>query len=125
MAIPTRILCLYLILLLALPVTCLAQDQADIISEDSSFIVTGQVLGLNGDPLSGVTISIEGELDVPAISDQEGNYTLEVNSMKSWLLIASTDQYKASIGQFRRRGQGLSVPVQIPYIYPEFVFAFR
>jgi len=75
-----------------------AQDTVEINVEidaaDSSNILNGQVKGLNGDPVAGVTISIEGALDVPAVSDSGGRFSLKVNSLESWLLIVPPEKYK-------------------------------
>ncbi len=96
MAKPTCIFGLLLILRLAFPANCFAQDRAEISATDSSIIITGQVLDPSGNPLSGVTVSIEGELDVPAVSADDGSFTLDVNTLESWLMVAPMDQYKAS-----------------------------
>ncbi len=85
-----------LILRLAFPAVCFAQDSSEISAADTSFIITGRVLDPNGNPVSGVSISIEGELDVPAVSADDGRFLLDVSSMSSWLMITPTDHYKTS-----------------------------
>ena len=76
MAKPTYIFGLLLILRLAFPANCFAQARTENSATDSSILITGQVLDPSGDPLSGVTVSIEGELDVPAVSADDGSFTV-------------------------------------------------
>jgi len=82
------------ILLLAGQINGFSQDTAGIYAADSAYTLSGQVMGMDGDPVAGVTISVEGALDVPAVSDSSGHFTLQSKSLESWLLIVPPDQYK-------------------------------
>ncbi len=39
-----------------------SQDTAEIYTADSAYTLSGQVMGMDGDPVAGVTISVEGAL---------------------------------------------------------------
>ncbi|HEC44234.1 MAG TPA: SusC/RagA family TonB-linked outer membrane protein [Bacteroides sp.] len=106
---------------MAYQIDSFSQNTVEIAASDSPKILSGQVKSMNGDPVAGVTISIEGALDVPEVSDSAGRFTLKVNSLESWLLIVPPDQYKEARIYLNRRNT-LSVfltPVDLESIHDQ------
>ncbi len=64
---------------------CFAQDPVRI---------DGLIQDERGQPLSGISISLEGVLADPVISDSIGKFTLSAPSVQQWLIITPVDQYK-------------------------------
>jgi TonB-linked SusC/RagA family outer membrane protein len=56
--------------------------------------VNGLVINEKGDPLSGISISLEGVLVDPVITDSSGNFTLSAPSRHLWLIISPVEKYK-------------------------------
>ena len=64
--------------------------------------VTGQILNLDGSPVSGVWVHIINKLDQQAVSDQDGRFELKgVASGEQWVMIETT------------AGSGLLLPVRV------------
>lgn len=84
------------IIYLNFPGNCMGQDGSHESSGLSSISIKGSVNDLRGNPVTGVSISVEGELDMPALSDSSGSFSLEVNSRDCWLLVVPPIQYKSS-----------------------------
>ncbi len=65
--------------------TCIAQEQIQ---------VNGLVLNEKGLPLPDISVSIEGVLTDPVITDSEGIFSITSPSRYQWLTISPTDIYK-------------------------------
>lgn len=84
------------ILNLAFPGYCMVWNDIPLNLVDTSYAITGKVLDIMGNPVPGVTISVEGEMDVPVVSDSSGSFSLNVNSMDAWILVSPSEHYKSS-----------------------------
>jgi len=56
--------------------------------------VSGVVLNERGDPLGGISISLEGVLVDPVIADSSGHFTISAPSGHQWLIISPAEGYK-------------------------------
>ncbi len=56
--------------------------------------LSGRILGINDQPVSGVSVSVEG-ITEPAITGQDGSFSLLIPSGDAWIMISPLDQYKA------------------------------
>ena len=56
--------------------------------------VNGVVLNERGDPLGGISISLEGVLVDPVIADSSGHFTISAPSGHQWLIISPAETYK-------------------------------
>ncbi|MFW5877945.1 MAG: TonB-dependent receptor plug domain-containing protein, partial [bacterium] len=57
--------------------------------------IHGSVLNASGDPVQGVSISIEGSDSPPAISGENGEFSLKTDESGVWIIIAPLDEYKS------------------------------
>ncbi|MFW5656227.1 MAG: SusC/RagA family TonB-linked outer membrane protein [Bacteroidota bacterium] len=62
--------------------------------QDTTLTVEGVVLTNPGQPAADVTVSIEGSLEMPVVTDEEGKFTLTASSGDVWLSISPTGNYK-------------------------------
>ena len=66
-------------------VPCFAQD---------TIRIDGLIENERGEPLGAISISLEGVLADPVISDSLGRFTLSAPSAQQWLIITPVEQYK-------------------------------
>lgn len=59
-----------------------------------SIKVNGVVVSGNNTPLSNITISIEGSMQTPVVSDNDGKFTIMSKSKDNWLIISPVSEYK-------------------------------
>ena len=62
--------------------------------QDSPLILEGRVFNQLSEPLAGVSVSVEGALKIPSVSDQSGNFTIEMPSRAEWILFSPSEGYK-------------------------------
>lgn len=74
-------------------VLLLAFLQCYIFAQDS-FTINGKILGEQNKPLANISVSIEGEATTPAITDENGSFTLSCSSGSEWLIITPIGNYK-------------------------------
>ena len=63
--------------------------------EDSTGSLSGVVLNGRGNPVGGVSVSIEGALSSPEITDSTGSFTLSLGSSPAWILVSPVDRYNS------------------------------
>lgn len=64
-------------------------------SAQDTIRVDGTILDERGEPLEGISISLEGILADPVISDSIGKFQLTSPSTHQWLIISPVDRYKS------------------------------
>ncbi len=60
-----------------------------------SLLVSGKIFAGKNIPVSGVSVSIEGVFEAPAISDENGEFQLTAASGNVWLIISPVSKYKS------------------------------
>ena len=78
-------ICMVLLLSLILVIPCSAQD---------SIRIEGYTLNEKGNGLGGISISLDGILADPVITDSSGRFVMTAPSAHQWLIISPVDQYK-------------------------------
>jgi len=74
-----------LLLLLCLSFPIIAQD---------SLMITGKILDAGMIPIKDVSVSVEGMLSAPVLSDENGEFTISVPSGDAWLMLNPLGQNK-------------------------------
>jgi len=64
-------------------------------SAQDTIQVDGTILDERGEPLKGISISLDGVLADPVLSDSLGKFTLSSPSSHQWLIISPVDLYKS------------------------------
>lgn len=64
-----------------------------VIGQDS-VRVTGTVVALDGKPVLNASVSVEGSMEMPVLTDQEGKFSLMVPGGNAWLMISPTGDLK-------------------------------
>ncbi len=60
-----------------------------------SLRVTGTVKGDSGEPVEGVSVSVEGVLGTPAVTDENGQFQVTTPGGDAWIMINPVDTYKS------------------------------
>lgn len=77
--------CLLILLMIVFVIPCRAQE---------SIQIEGYIMNETGKGLGGISISLEGVLADPVISDSTGKFSIKAPSAHQWLIISPVDQYK-------------------------------
>ncbi|MCP4313046.1 MAG: TonB-dependent receptor plug domain-containing protein, partial [Bacteroidetes bacterium] len=85
---------LFWIVTLALAVNCPGQSVSRD-GQDTTRRLSGLVLNGKGNPVNGASVSIEGALSSPEITDSTGTFTLSLGTAPAWILVSPLDQYKS------------------------------
>ncbi len=67
---------------------------APVAGQDSTLILEGKVLNQLSQPVDGVSVSIEGSMSIPSVSDESGIFSIEMPSRGVWILLSPPDEYK-------------------------------
>ncbi|MFW5872488.1 MAG: TonB-dependent receptor plug domain-containing protein, partial [bacterium] len=59
-----------------------------------NYVVTGKVVDSRNEPIEGVSVSIEGQSDVPVITDSEGKFSVTSRMQNNWLIFNPYEKYK-------------------------------
>lgn len=78
---------------LILPITFLVINVISIRAQDT-VIIKGVVLSTANEPVSNVSISIEGSSSLPVVTDASGQFSLKTTSGEAWLVISPTGDLK-------------------------------
>ena len=62
-------------------------------SQDS-ITVMGVVLSNGDKPVANVSISIEGSVQLPVVTDSTGKFSMEATAPDNWIIVAPTGNYK-------------------------------
>jgi len=65
----------------------------NISAQNDQFSIKGKVLGEGGQPVSDVSVSIEGRIGSPALTDSTGEFELNTPDGNVWLLITPVGNY--------------------------------
>ncbi len=66
-----------------------------IYSQESPTVVEGLILGIQNKPVSGVSVSLEGILTAPVVTDSTGTFSISVPRNDVFLLISPPGDYKS------------------------------
>lgn len=72
-------------------------------SAQDELTVSGVVLNSSGIPVEGVAIGVEKSMELPVISNQDGEFTVKVNTPDAWLNVEPSSTYKAIRINLNRR----------------------
>jgi TonB-linked SusC/RagA family outer membrane protein len=60
-----------------------------------SITVTGTIVDINNQPISEISIGVEGSSDVPVVTEEDGKFQLTVENLSSWLIVQPVGAYNA------------------------------
>lgn len=64
-----------------------------LLSAQDSLVVKGVIVAENNQPVSGVSVSIEGSANLPVITGEDGTFMLKAASGNCWVIISTTSGY--------------------------------
>ncbi|MFC2079999.1 SusC/RagA family TonB-linked outer membrane protein [Bacteroidota bacterium] len=64
-------------------------------AQDPSIQVSGIITGIKNNPVPNVSVSVEGVVAIPAITNDDGSFTVLVNNQYSTLIITPPESYKS------------------------------
>ena len=65
-----------------------------LIQAQNSFVVSGVILSPENNPVKNVSVSIEGSKEMPAFTNEAGEFSLNAENGKEWLTISPASDYK-------------------------------
>lgn len=64
------------------------------VQAQDTLVVRGQVLNGSGDPVSNVSVGIEQSFELPAVTNEQGEFTVKALTGNEWLSINPTSEFK-------------------------------
>jgi len=61
---------------------------------DSSLILEGKLLNQLSGPVAGVSVSVEGSLSIPSVSDESGEFSIGVPEHGVWIIFTPPEKYQ-------------------------------
>lgn len=74
----------------------LFSSQAQSPTTNDSILVKGVVVSGTNTPLSNITISIEGSRQMPAVTNEAGEFTIKSSAGNNWLIISPVSDFKTT-----------------------------
>ena len=59
-----------------------------------SLIIKGKILNGSSDPVANVSVAVEGSFELPAVTDENGNFEVVASSKSDWLNVEPSSKYK-------------------------------
>jgi TonB-linked SusC/RagA family outer membrane protein len=64
------------------------------VQAQDTLVVRGQILNGSGDPVSNVSVGVEKSFELPAVTNEQGEFSVKVLTGREWLSINPTSEYK-------------------------------
>src|SRR5690554_5950431 len=62
--------------------------------EQDSIVINGTIVNGSNEPVQNVSVAVEGSFNLPAVTDENGNFRVVASSTSDWLNIEPTENYK-------------------------------
>lgn len=94
----------------------IARSQDSLVNQNDTIHISGVILSNTNKPVSGVSVSIEGSIKEPVITNDKGEFSLVAPSGKSWIIISPTGELKKKrvFADYRRSMTIYLTPADMP-----------